>query len=384
MKLFNRNFVLCLIVHFWYMLSFHMTTPQIAQFVVALGESTAIAGLVAGIFSLLALVFRPFSGFMADRFYRKHLMLLGYVFCTVSYFGYALSPNYGIVLAFRILHAFGLCIQTTLMAVVAMDFCPRERVVEGVGWVAIAATVGMGIGPGLGVALSAALGHRVAFAVSGALMFVTIGCMLPLPVERREPVLAKGFALSNFINVRTLPLMFTAMTFSFCSGITTAMLVLVGDVRGIAGVAVFFLISSTLMVLVRPFSGRLVDRKGLPVIMPFTFVFEVACMTLNAFAQSLAPIIVASVCRSVGQGVSNASLQGQALKESTPEDRGRTNSTFYMGIDIGQGLGAIIGGVLADAFGFTTMFMAGPIALVGGLISYLIWLRRHKAAQVDS
>lgn len=379
MKLFNRDFILCLLVQFWFMLAFHMATPQIAQFVVLLGENTAIAGFVAGVFSLLALAFRPISGFVADRYYRKRVLLFGYLFCIVSYFGYAVSPNYLIVLVFRVIHALGLCIQTTLISVIAMDFIPKNRVVEGVGWVSIAATCGMGLGPSLGVTLSAAIGHRFSFAIAGVAMLVTIVLLFLLPIKKQERRQSKGFSLNSFVNIRALPIMFTALSFAFCLGITTSMLVLVGDVRGIEGIALFYLIASVLMAVIRPFSGRLVDRKGLSAIMPFAFVSEAACMVLNAIAHALPVVLVAAICRACGQGIAQAALQGQALKEADESERGTTNSTFYMGIDIGQGCGAIIGGLIANSFGFEPMFLAGPVALIGGVASYLVWLRRHRA-----
>ena len=173
--------------------------------------------------------------------------------------------------------------------------------------------------------------------------------------------------------------MFTMMAFAYCVGLPTTMLVLVGDVRGIAGAALFFTISSIGAAIVRPFSGKVVDRKGLQAVMPFTFVFETICMALIAFAQSLLPILIAGVVRVFGQGIAQPSLQGTALKEAAEGERGTASSTFYMGIDIGQGISGIIGGIVADAFGFTAMFLTGPIALAGGVVAYLVWYRRHKA-----
>ena len=379
MGIFNRNFVLSLLIQFWFMLSFFMTTPQIAQFVVQMGESTAMAGFVAGIFSILALAFRPVSGFAADRYYRKYVLAVGYALSIISYFGYALAPNYLVVLAFRVTHALGLCIQTTLMSVIATDFVPNEHIAEGVGWLSIAATLGSSLGPVVGVGLSDLFGHRVAFGLSGAAMAITLVLLFILPIKRHTPKQTKGFSVNSFFNLRALPLAFTVLAFAFCLGMTSSMLVLVGDVRGIAGIAFFFLISSVGAALVRPFSGKIVDRKGLQAVMPITFISETICMCLLAFAQAFPMVAAAAVFRTFGHGIAQASLQGQALKEAAPEERGTTNSTFYMGIDIGQGLSAIIGGFIADAINFTAMFFAGPVVLIIGLFSYLTWLKRHNA-----
>ena len=382
MKLFNRSFVVSLLVQFWFMLSFFMSQPLVAQFIVDMGETTALAGFVAGVFSLLALVWRPVSGFLTDRYYHKYVLALGFIMCSLSYLGYAVSPNFVVVLLFRITHALGLCIQTTLMAVVAMEYIPKNRTVEGIGWISIAAVIGMGNGPAVGVALVGLFGHRVTFALSGICMAATIGLLAFLPIERRKPKPSEGFSITSFVSTRTLPIMFTMMAFGFCVGLPATMLVLVGDVRGIAGIAFFFTISSLGAAVVRPFSGKLVDRKGLQAVMPLTFVAEAACMVLIAFAQSLTPILIAAVARVFGQGIAQPSLQGQALKECLESERGKASATFFMGIDIGQGISGIIGGIVADAFGFTAMFLTGPIALVGGVFAYMVWYRRHKLESV--
>lgn len=376
--LFNRNYVLCLLVQFWFMFAFFMTTPLIAQYTVILGESTTVAGFVAGIASLMALLFRPISGFAADRYYRKHVLAFGYAMCIISYLGYALAPNYIVVIVFRITHALGLCLQTTLISVITMDFIPEGRVAEGVGWLSVFATMGTGFSPAVGVAVAGWLGHRATFGISAAVMVVTLAILFILPIKKHAPKPAQRFSVSSFLNVRALPLTFTVMAFSFSLGITTSMLVLAGDVRGIPNVAFFFVVSTCGAMIVRPVSGKIVDRKGLQAVMPVTFVSEAICMAVLAFAHTMLPVLAAGVFRTFGQGIAQASLQGQALKESSEEERGTTSSTFYMGIDIAQGVSAIVGGAIADAFGYTTMFFAGPAVLVVGLFGYLAWFRRHK------
>ena len=47
-RLLNPYFAVCLFMQFVYMVSFNMTIPLIANYVVALGHSTAMGGFVAG------------------------------------------------------------------------------------------------------------------------------------------------------------------------------------------------------------------------------------------------------------------------------------------------------------------------------------------------
>lgn len=99
-------------------------------------------------------------------------------------------------------------------------------------------------------------------------------------------------------------------------------------------------------------------------------------MLLAAFASSLAAILGAAVLRVFGQGAAQSSIQGCILKCASGERRGVASSTFYAGIDVGQGLGAVVGGAVAERFGYAASFMTGPCALAIGLGAFAIWKLR--------
>ena len=376
-RLLNPYFAVCLFMPFVYMVSFNMTIPLIANYVVALGHSTAMGGFVAGMFSLFALVFRPLVGFVADHVDKKGLLMGGCVIAVASFVGYACAPNVAMLVAFRILHALALCIQTTVLAVVATGFVPTKRLGEGVGYVGIAATLGLAIGPSLGVLIADCAGLRAVFWGSASAMALTVFLLVPLPsAAKQRRAQHVRITVGDLICLDALPLSVAVMSFAFCAGLTTSLIVLLGSERAIEGVTLFFFISSIGMVAARPFAGRIVDRKGLaPVLLP-SFVFECVAMMCVAFAHSLACIIAAALFRIVGQGVAQISLQGQILKDAPEEHRGVAASTFYMGVDVGQGFGAMAGGWVADAWGYTAAYATGPVLLAMGFLAYLFWRKK--------
>lgn len=378
--LWNRPFVLCLMLQAFYMFSFNMVTPLIAGFVVDLGESITLAGFVAGIFSVLAFAFRPIVGYLSDIVNRKRIMTIGLILCVIGIGGYAVSANVAMVLLFRVIHAFALCVQTTLVTVIAADFTPQDRIAEGVGYVGIAAMLGMSLGPGAGVIISDFFDYRATFAVGAALMALSIAVFagvpnMPLPPRKKEAV---KFSLRSILDVDAIPLSISVMSFAYCAGLTSTFLVLLGTSRGIDGIAAFFLVSSLGMVLVRPAAGRHTDRHGLGRLLPGCFIAEAVNMVCLAFSASLVGVIVGAVGRTFGQGVAQSSLQGQTLKDAAPENRGVASSTFYLGVDVGQGMGALAGGVLVDYAGYQGAMLSGPVLLVIGAASFFMWQRAHR------
>ena len=386
-KMTNRSFVLCLILQFWFWIAFNMTLPLIAKYVVAMGASSTMAGFVAGIFSFLALVMRPVAGYIADRVNSKLLLYVGFVATIAAFVIYGTAPNVGWLIVGRVIHAFGLCIQTTVGVAMAMQFIPAGRAVEGVGYIGVAAQIALALGPSVGVFALDLLGYQGTFFAAAAIMLLVMALMAPIHVAPPQRKAGDArLSIRDFVDVHAIPLALTIMSFAICSGLTSSLLVLVGTQRGIAGVTAFFLVSSIGIATLRPFAGRRVDAKGLNAIIPVCFASEITCMSLLAFAGNLPMVVAAAFGRMFGQGIAQSSLQGQVLKDADPEARGVASSTVYIGIDVGQGVGAMVGGALIDIAGTTGCFLLGPTCLVLGIFAYLYWYRRdrrERAAAAD-
>ncbi len=382
-KLWNKPFVLCLVLQTLYMLAFNMVTPLIAQYTVLIGETTATAGLIVGMFSFCAMVFRPFVGYASDVANRKFLLMLGLIIGAIAMVGYGISQTAWMLVIFRIMHALALSIQTTVITVIAIDFIPHDRIAEGVGYVGIAAMIGMSLGPGLGVILSQSIAHQVAFFAGAGLMLLTAVVSMLLPTVPQLATTPQKFSLHNIIDINALPLSISAMSFAFCAGLTSSFMVLIGEQRAIAGVALFFFVSSIGMVIVRPIAGRITDKRGLTGIALAGFASEGLAMTALAFAASLPLVLVGAFFRIFGQGAAQSSIQGEILKNTPDEHRGIASSTFYLGIDVGQGLGAMIGGAIADAFGYTAAYLSGPCMLAVGFLGFIWWKLRDRKPVAD-
>ena len=378
-KLFNRWFITCVCTNFIYCTAFYMSTPILTQHLMNLGEGAALAGFIAGIFSFLGLVFRPFAGFATDHVSRKFLVMLGLVLYSVASFGYGISPNAYWILLFRIVHAVGLAALTTAITVVATQFIPDDRTAEGIGYVTMANALATAVGPTIGVLCLTYLGCEVSFVAAGFLLLVAIAIVSPMPsvkVEQKKTGEKPKLGLGNFFCVEAIPAAICVTGFCFCAGMTTSFFVAAGTERGLgAVVSVFFIISSLGAVASRPFAGRMVDRAGLKPVMTVSFICESICMLGAAFATNVVGVVVAASGRTGGQLVGQSSLQGQIMRDIPNERRGVASSTFYMGVDMGQGLGAMLGGVLASAFGFQNMYLCGLIALALGVVSFVYYMK---------
>jgi sugar phosphate permease len=74
------------------------------------------------------------------------------------------------------------------------------------------------------------------------------------------------------------------------------------------------------------------------------------------FAKALPIILVASVIKAFAQGSAQPTIQAECIRMLPEKKSGVATSTYYLGADIGQGIGPMLAGVIASAWGYEVMF----------------------------
>ncbi len=166
--------------------------------------------------------------------------------------------------------------------------------------------------------------------------------------------------------------------FSFGNGVVSSFLILLGKERNIANVGIFFSVGAVVVFLLRLFVGRIVDKTGLAIIVNISLIVSAISMVLIGVAPTLGLLIVASVLKSIGQGGGQVSLQSESIKRVSPSRVGVATSTYYIGADIGQGLGPIIGGGISQYFNYTVMFMVCSVLLLVSMVVFNVYQRKIR------
>ena len=127
------NFALIFVINLMVAVSFHILNPTLPKYVVSLGMTTGMAGLVSTFFVISSLIVRPFSGRMMTQCSLKRLLTFGLVCLLVSEVGYGLSGNVSMLLVFRLIHGFAWGITTTATATIAAQTLPEDKMASGIG-----------------------------------------------------------------------------------------------------------------------------------------------------------------------------------------------------------------------------------------------------------
>ncbi|MDD4323263.1 MAG: MFS transporter, partial [Eubacteriales bacterium] len=153
--------------------------------------------------------------------------------------------------------------------------------------------------------------------------------------------------------------------------------VLYGEEQGLLKISIFFTVFALVLMASRPLFGHLVDRIGYPRLLYPALASITTSLILLALRPDL--FLLSAVLYGLGDSGVQASLNTLAITRADPQRLGAANATFYTGFDSGIGIGSLLGGILASALGYGTMFLIiAAFPLLAGLVAVL-GLRETKA-----
>lgn len=386
LKLFSKNYNLLILVSLITSFGFSMIASLISSYAVSLGAGLSAAGVLAGIFSLAALLIRPLGGYATDILSKKNMCVFSTILICIAMLGYALSPGIKTMFAVRILHGVAFGISGTANMALVCECIPKKRLAEGLGYYGLGQVISQIIGPNIGIAIKNHLGYEVLFFIIAAMTVFAIVVLLFITngIEKNEKKSNIKFSFRDLVAKECIVYALVAGMFSLGNGIVNSFLVLVGEERNIIGIALFFSVNAGVLFFLRLVVGKVVDRKSLTFIVNVSLVTSAISMMMVGKGMVLWVILLAAILKAIGQGSGQISLQSACIKRVDASKVGVATSTYYIGADIGQGLGPIIGGKISAMFDYRTMFYCAAILILIVMVFFNIYQRMLvKKAKVE-
>lgn len=382
--LWTKPYIMLIIVGTFTSTGFYMVNPCIAKYAVSIGTSITAAGIITGMFSITALLIRPISGMLADRCNQKLLLLSATFLLALSALGYSFAHSVATLLVVRVLHGMAFAVSGTVNVTLIAGLVPRQRISEGIGYFGLANIFATAVGPSLGLGIGEKFGYAVCFRISSVLIILGLLAAIQIHFVQAHPLSTKkNIHLNDLISIKVLPLAILGGLFSMSNGIITSYIAMLGDVRGIVGISLYFTLNAIVLVFVRPFSGRLSDRKGAKTIIYPALALDGMALFVLGQAMSLPFILLAAVFKAAGQGSGQLTLQSESIKMLPPNQSGVASSTFYVGGDVGQGLGPMFAGKVielcgSDSQGYSVMFSCSAALFILGILFYALYNLRLR------
>ncbi len=377
-KLWTRDLVLIILVNLCVFTNHIMSISTFPFYIQALGGTEAVSGACAVLFSLVAVLVRPFVGWWLDNGARRVVLVVGLICLAVAPVGYVAVPLLSVALVFRMLHGAALSFSNSTTATVASDVICRPRFAEGMGFFGMATALASAIAPALGLELMG-FGFDVLYLVAAGISVVAL--VLFLFVRSPKPQAAKRpLSLRALVNKDSLPATVTMLIFMFTFGALENFVAIYASANDLPSASVFFVIMAAMLLLVRVFLGRLVDEKGEAIFVYTGNAAMLVALLLLAFVPNPVTFYLAAALAGYGFGGLEPALQSMAVHTATDETRGSANSTFLCGYDIGYGLGGGVAGALISSVGYSSMWALVSLACAASAAVYFFWARHSETS----
>ncbi|WP_312118408.1 MFS transporter [Brevibacillus reuszeri] len=376
--LWTRDFVILALSNFMLFVAFQMLLPTLPVYVTDMGGDQLAVGLVISLFTVSALLVRPFTGKALDTIGRKPVLLLGLAIFLLAVSGYYWMVSVALVLAIRFLHGIGWGIVTTTYGTIVSDIIPSERSGEGMGYFGMFSNLAMAFGPLVGLWVSQNWGYGWLFAISAGLTALAmISSRLVrikgVPAEKRP----RTSIMSGLLEKAALFPSLLNLLIGFIYGGIFSFITLFGLEVGIENIGLFFLFNAIALMAVRPLAGKLFDRRGpVWILLPGAIILGVGLLLLS-YSTTEIELVGSAILFGIGVGSVQPSLQAWTIKRVDPARRGAATGTFFSAFDLGIGGGAMILGAIAKVTSFALMYRYSLIALALYLIIYIIYLSRQ-------
>lgn len=352
--LWTKNFVLICIINLFIFTGFQMLLPTIPVYVEKLGGQESMAGLVMGAFTISAMLIRPWAGNAIDSLGRKPIFFFGLVIFILSVLAYIWAPSVLILLLLRFIHGFGWGSSSTAAGTIAADLIPKSRLGEGMGYYSLTSTLAMAMAPSIGLYLISQKGFTTMFMVSATLVFTALllaNFLTYRPLETKAKTQGALFEPAAFLP--SLMIFFCTMTY----GSIVSFIALYAREQGITNIGPFFTVYALTIAISRPLGGIIVDRRGFNVVVIPGLILVILTMLILSQASGLPTFLLAASLYGMGFGTLHSTLQAMAIKGLPPNRRGAANGTFFSAFDLGIGGGSILWGVVAQQWGYSTMYL---------------------------
>ena len=378
-KLWNKDFILIIVINFLVFMNHLMILSTFPFYIEYLGGSEAVAGFAAALFSIIAVVFRPFIGWMLDNGKRKIILIIGLCGMALMPIGYLVFATLYLAFVCRMLHGAPLAFSNTATSTIATDIIPKPRFAEGMGMFGLATALATAVAPALGLALMDYMGFTMLFLFAAVSIVIALILFLIMKVPKVE-VEKKPLNLKGLIDKDAVPASATALVFMLTYGALENFTAKFAAEQNLPSGGIFFAVMAVALLLTRLLAGKVTDRHG-----ESFFAYSCNAAMLIAFLlmglfPNVATYLLAAVLAGFGFGGLEPALQSMAVAIAPPERRGSTNSTFLCAYDIGIGVGGGIAGVLISSFGYSQMFVIMTVFNILSVVIYVLWGRNHPSS----
>lgn len=363
-----------------------MTTllPTLPLYINFIGGTKQQIGFVMGCFAVGLLLSRFILGPLADTRSRKLVLIIGITVAAIAPIGYLLLKSIPLLMGLRAFHGISIAGVTIGYSALVADLAPPGRRGELIGYMSLAAPIGMGIGPAIGGFLVVATGYVPLFIVSSALGVISLfsACLVWEPHSilgknqgEINPDLdeSEGQKLWQILGSRRVlvPSFVLLMVGLMFGTIVTFLPLFIQDNSIDLNPGLFYAVIAIASFTVRIFTGGASDRFGRGIFISGGLVCYLLCMLTLWVGNSSNTILLAAIFEGSAAGLVLPMMITLTADRSPPTQRGKFFSLCIGGFDLGLALAGPCFGLVAEKLSYRGMFALDACLACIAIIAFI-------------
>ncbi|MEK3662283.1 MFS transporter [Paenibacillus sp. FSL F4-0236] len=378
-KLWTKSFIALTFSALFLFMNLQMLLSSFPSYVKSEFQAGDImVSLVTSVFALTAIASRFMTAFLMRRVSRNVLLYIGLAIAAAITGLYVVADSIGSLLLMRVGYGIGFGIASTIIPTIVSQIIPSKRMGEGIGYFGLSTSLAMSIGPMIGLNVMKQSGFGTLAMIGTFTLLLAFPVLLfsrSLPAVPKKQPIERSIAPSKPLKVPfntklVLPAILNVLLAITYGGLLS-FIALFGESVHLEQVGLFFLFNAITIIIIRPISGRLFDKRGPAAVLIPAAVCVVASLTVLSYTTSMPMLIISALLYGLGFGAIQPTIQAWMLRTSTPAQYGMANSMFYNSTDLGVASGAIILGAISAASDYGMMYRYSAGFMVLFLIIYI-------------
>ncbi|SFK78048.1 Predicted arabinose efflux permease, MFS family [Paenibacillus sp. 1_12] len=334
--------------------------------------------LVTSVFAITAILSRFLSAALMRKVHRNVILFVGLVIAAIMTGITIWAGSIGSMLVMRVGFGIGFGMVSTIIPTLVSQIIPAKRLGEGIGYFGLSTSLAMSMGPMIGLNVMKFYGFNTLAIISTIaiiLIFPIILLFRAIPPAAPTTTRSAGEGSKNkqaFNTQLLFPALLNVILAVTYSGLLS-FIALYGEMRHLEQVGLFFLFNAFTIILIRPISGKLFDRKGPAAVLIPAAISVVASLMVLSYTTSMSMLILSALLYGLGFGAIQPTLQAWMLRTSTKEQYGMANSMFYNSTDLGVAAGALTLGAISSMSDYAIMYRFSAGFMILFLVVYVVF-----------
>jgi DHA1 family multidrug resistance protein-like MFS transporter len=364
-----------------------IVSPFLPIYANTLGASSLQVGLVQAAFNITGIGTLLFVGRLSDRFGRKSFLSAGLSILAVASVGLMFSSDIVHLIVWRFVQGLGASAHLPIAQAYLGDITPEGNEGKWMGYFNAVLFAGMGAGPLIGGVITDAFSIRAAFLFMAVLNVLGLIATLVFLKEMPRKIATRGH--TSYMAPLKSRTMRGVLWYRMTTGVGTASLMafipLFAGLRiGLSASLIGILLAArSPFSILQSYTGRLADKWDRRSMVIWGGIGSALTIALLPATGGFWPLLIVYISVTIGQAFGVPAANAYVVHEGRTYGMGASMTMFMMAMQIGNGIGPIFLGRIADDLGLESVFYTAAFCTALG-VALFAWMVRGSSREPAS